>query len=63
METAVANLDLAAAINILNALVSLTNENTNFKAIIREQQSLLAEQPDNPSPVGDDSNSPPKGKK
>jgi hypothetical protein len=34
-------LDLAAAANILNALVSLINENTSIKAVLREQQALL----------------------
>lgn len=41
-------LDLAAAANILNALVSLVNENANIKAVMRQQQALLSPQPDEP---------------
>lgn len=41
-------LDLAAAANILNALVSLVNENANIKAVMRQQQVALMQQPDEP---------------
>lgn len=46
-------LDLAAAANILNALVSLVNENANIKAVMRQQQALLSPQPDEPIPEGE----------
>lgn len=61
METQVAQLDLAAAANILNALVSLINENANLKAVVREQQSLLSGEPDNSSPNGDNPTPTPEG--